>query len=465
MRFLAAFQSLQYDNVPLGILLLRDFQKYALHHPRSFRSSKFAREGPIRNLHAACKPYLPPANPDLSKSGYTAVRAELFGVAKGSGEEKLLFVAHHRREYRYMAKLKECRPLVYLHGLPPAKLPPALTHATMRKLRECLAHRSTPAVFRQRAFRIWLAARVRLAILHIRRVHTLFDRYPIKQTIYGSTINHHGALITSFAQSRHVHTVNVQHGLFGPLGHLPINADLNFVWGKSHSDFLKSYGAPPDKIKISGPCFYRNLQTKHSSGSKSASARLQVLVALQPLGNRFNRTMIRRIERAARPYGRSVFVTYKLHPDQGSASFYRRLLSGRRSKIVRHGTIPLNRLINRSDIVLTPYSSVAYESLINGKPVFFYRRPRFVYYIRNAPIYFHTSTQLKRLLAKYIGNTKRLAAAHAKMGVIDSASSGTDGSRFIWSTLRLLQLGASGNIEGNRSPVTGFGAKEGEVPE
>lgn len=438
IRFLEAFKSLRYDDVPLCLLVLRDFQKYALRHGSAFGTATLQKAGPIRNLQAACRPYLVPAKPNLKKSGHTIVRAELFGMTKGSGEEKILYVAHHLREYRSMLKVKECRPLIYLHGLPPARLSPDLAQKTMGQLRTLLSSARTPAVFRKSAFRSWLTARIKKAMLHVRRVHTLFGRYSIRRTIYGSTVNHHGALITYFAQSRNVHTVNIQHGLMGPLAHFPVNADLNFVWGKSHAAFLKSYGAPSDKIVVSGPCFYRNLPTGNSNAGRTANAQLQVLVALQPLGNQYNRSLIRSIEQAAKPFDRKIAVTYKLHPDQGNKSSYRKWLICRKSKIVSHGIVPLNKLIDGSDAVITPFSSVAYEALISGKPVIFYRRPQFVYYIRNAPVCFHSAAELKQMLSKAIANRDYLSTLHKKMGVIDKVKPGGNSNRFIWSSLRRL---------------------------
>ncbi|MNZ71691.1 hypothetical protein D3C78_900570 [compost metagenome] len=442
LQFLKAFQSLRYDHVPIGMLLLRDFQKYALRHTVSLRSAQAVKALPVRDLQAACKPYMLQAKPDLGKSGYTLIRAELFGVAKDSVEEKLLYVAHYPREYKFMKKQKACRPLINFQSLPPAKLSPALAGEVMRRLRQCLASPSTPAVFRRRSFRIWMTARVRHAILQVRRAHTLFERYPIKRTIYGSTMNHHGVLITSFAQSRNVHTVNVQHGLFGPLGHLPVNADMNFVWGKSHYDFLRSYGAPAEKIMVSGPCFYRNLPSRDSADARPPGVRLQALVALQPLGHSFNTRMIRLIEQAAKPFDRSVSVQYKLHPDQGGGSLYTKLLRCRRSRIIKHGTVPLNKLIMQADVVLTPFSSVAYESLMSGKPVFFYKKPRFVYYIRSAPTCFRSAGELTRLLSRAIKEPWNLGEWHRRMGVKDkAAASGGDGARFIWAALRRLSAG------------------------
>jgi hypothetical protein len=436
--FLKACKSLSYDNVPLGILILRDFQKYALHHSKAFGNAKRKKTGSVRNLQAACSPYLVPSKPNLHKSGYTIVRAELFGMTKDSGGEKILYVAHYPREYQSMLKIKECRPLIYLQGLPPAQLSPAMAQKTMIQLRTLFSSVHTPAVFRNSAFRSWLTRRVKKAMLDVRRVHTLFDRYSIRRTVYGSTINHHGALMTSFAQSRNVHTVNIQHGLMAPLAHFPVNADLNFVWGKSHADFLKSYGAPPNKIVVSGPCFYRNLPTGNKAAAKMGSAELHVLVALQPLGNQHNKTLIRTIEQAAKPYDGKIAVSYKLHPDQGNSSYFRKSLRCRKSKIFRHGILPLNEMIDRSDVVITPYSSVAYEALISAKPVIFYRKPGFVYYIRNAPVCFHSAAGLKQILSKAIVNPRYLTSLYARMGVIDKVKPTGNSNRFIWSSLRRL---------------------------
>ncbi|MCA0754937.1 hypothetical protein KP806_07730 [Paenibacillus sp. N4] len=441
ISFLEAFKSLRYDDVPLGIVMLRDFQKYVLHHSGAFGGAK--RSGRIRNIQAACKPYLVPSKPNLRKSGYTVVRAELFGMTKGVTGEKILYVAHYSGEYRTMLKRKECRPLVYLHGLPPAKLPPAMAQKTMSQLRAALS--SAPAVFRRPAFRSWLTARVKKAMLHIRRVHTLFNRYPIRRTIYGSTINHHGALMTSFAQSRNVHTVMVQHGLMAPIAHFPVNADLNFVWGKSHANFLQSYGAPAGKIVVSGPCFYRNLPTGRSASSVMANAPIKLLVALQPLGLSHNRGIIRSIEQAVKPFGGKISVTYKAHPDQGGCGSYRKWLRCKKSKILRHGIVPLNKLIEQADAVITPYSSVSYEALINGKPVIYYGTPKFIYYIRNTPVSFRSAAGLKKILAKAVANRGYFPALHARLGVIDKVKPSMDGYRFIWTRLRRLAVTTTAN--------------------
>lgn len=452
ISFLEAFKSLRYDDVPLGILMLRDFQKYVLHHSGAFGGVK--RSGPIRNIQAACRPYLVPSKPNLRKSGYTLVRAELFGMTKEAAGEKILYVAHYSGEYRTMLKRKECRPLVYLHSLPPAKLPPAMAQKTMSQLRAALSSARTPAVFRRRAFRSWLTARVKKAMLHIRRVHTLFSRYPIRRTIYGSTINHHGALMTSFAQSRGVHTVMVQHGLMAPIAHFPVNADLNFVWGKSHADFLISHGAPANKVVVSGPCFYRNLPTGRSASSVMGNAPIKLLVALQPLGLSHNRGIIRSIEQAVKPFGGKISVTYKAHPDQGGCASYRKWLRNRKSKILRHGVVPLNKLIEQADAVITPYSSVSYEALVNGKPVIYYRTPRFVYYIRNKPVCFHSAAGLKKILAKAVASRAYFPALHARLGVIDKVKPSRDCHRFIWTRLRRLAVTTASNEPEHYEQVT-----------
>ncbi|WP_217225271.1 CDP-glycerol glycerophosphotransferase family protein [Desertibacillus haloalkaliphilus] len=319
-----------------------------------------------------------------------------------------------------MKRLKGCRPIIFLRRVPPANLPLEEEKQLYQTLEDILDATGTPTYFKTPAFKKWIYKKVGFIVKRIRRIHTLFDRYKISQTIYGSTINRYGSVVTSFAQSRQVFTVNIQHGILSELGHFPVNADLNLVWGPSHKDYLVSRGAPQDRIKNIGPVFVRNLDFKANHQPPKRSEALNILVAMQPLGNKYNKKMIRTIEQAANNISEPITINYKLHPDQNNKQRYQKHLIQQCSAVISHGQRSLQELINESDLVITPFSTVAYEALLNGKPVVFYKDPGDLYYLNNSPLYVHTSSELSNIFTAAINDQGFLPSLASKLALKDS---------------------------------------------
>ncbi|WP_054637514.1 CDP-glycerol glycerophosphotransferase family protein [Thalassobacillus sp. C254] len=259
--------------------------------------------------------------------------------------------------------------------------------------------------------------------MKIRKVHTLFKKYSFSGVLYGSTINRHGALVTTFAQTRKIKTVNLQHGLLGEIGHLPVNAHLNFVWGKSHQDYLLAFGAPKQKIKMVPPVFIRNnslgLSDFTDKRSVPPAPPLKVLVALQPLGAQHNHTMIRRIENAAKRYPGKVLVSYKLHPDQ-SRKLYQKQIRSSSSKLLSHSGNSLHNLMKWCDIIITPYSTVAYEGLLCKKAVVFYGRPQPFYYLKGCATFVKTEEDIKKLFLQLIKHPTFLSTLINQLSLKDN---------------------------------------------
>ncbi|MFD2670551.1 CDP-glycerol glycerophosphotransferase family protein [Marinicrinis sediminis] len=438
LHFLHVYRKLRFLGVSLAPLLLRDFQKYASLHLAAFQRAGLTRKhANLSNIQRACTPYFPVSRPNYARPGYTLVKADLYAVTEGISKEKFVYLAHHRHEYERMRKTKACRPLLLLDQLKPVK---CSTHKVWKQFKHIVSSAKTPAPLRSQPFQRWMKIRLRKAMLRLRKMQTLFKRYAIKRTIYGSTLNRHGSLVTTYAQTRRIPTLNVQHGIFGPLGHLPVNADLNFVWGRSHAEYLQSFGAKPANLIVNGPLFFRSCklrhrQAAHEASLSSADSPLRVLVALQPLGRTYNRTLIRIIEQAARSTSSHIQLQYKLHPDHGAGRPYRRYVQRRQSRLVPHGHIPLESLIDACDLVITPYSSVAFEGMIQQKPVLFYRKPPPLYYLEQSPIYFRESAALQSWLAAALKDKSALQAIQERNKPKDALPDQADYKLRMWETI------------------------------
>ncbi len=389
----------------MNMLLLRDFQKFINVHYTRLPKTPLSSQNQF-NIHRLCSAYMNTSKPNIAKKGYFLIRADLLSVTNNGVTKNRLYLAHHKAEWVKLKRTGVGRVL-YLPGLPEATISKNEEVKLYHQIKYILESSSTLPFFKTPIFINWLRSKIRSTLPLVRKMHYLFKNYPIRATIYGSTINRQGALITTYAQSRNVMTINLQHGMLGELGHLPVNADVNIVWGSSHRDYLTRYGAPSNKIKIAKPFFIKSgkpITKTMKYDQLTGKKQLTILVALQPIGYSYNRIMIQKIEDAILKLPGIFTVYYKLHPDQGSGREYDRLLKNTRSTLIPHANISLNELMSRSHIVITPFSTVAYEALLNDKPVLFYGKHTKIYYLNSAPIFFTSSLHLRKNLMKIIHN-------------------------------------------------------------
>lgn len=396
--FLKTFQSLLYMGHPLPFLILRNFQRLKKNALRKNTLRK-APHFNARQLQQRCQPFLARSCPDWQRQGKLLVRAYMYQITAERQQRDCIYIAQHKKEYDKMRRYRGCRPLIHF-----PRIKASISHTDwskmVRKLERILQRSSTPAFFQSYSFKRWMLQQIKKAMLDIHRWAYIYKKHRIAMVLYNSTVNHHGALACTAAKLRKIPVINIQHGVFGSLGHLPVNADLNAVWGESHKKFLMRHGAKDDSIIVTGPLFFRNLE-KHKDAkrlSKLSGSIITVLVALQPLGKAFNLRMLQHVERAVPVPKKQFQIIYKLHPDQDHTEgtllnkAVRSLHS--QSEIVRHGQWPLEQLIDLCDIVITPYSSVAYEAALKKKPVLFYRKTSKPYYMLSQPRYFRNSKHL-----------------------------------------------------------------------
>ncbi|MGJ9385330.1 CDP-glycerol glycerophosphotransferase family protein [Salipaludibacillus sp. CF4.18] len=419
--FLSTYQSLNYDNTPLNILLFRDFQKYVQKKELVSLPGEWKKLTGNSSIQEACHPYLLDAKSELNQKGHILVRAHLYPLFKKVTKKNMIYLAHYKSEFEQMQKMKGCHPLIYLKDIPEAALDYSEEEKVYQTLEMIQSSASTAKFFKTTAFTAWINKKLPLLLKRIRRTHTLFDEFKISKTIYGSTVNRYGSLVTTFAKSRFIFTVNIQHGILTELGHFPVNADLNFVWGKSHRDYLVENGALKNNIKTIGPVFLRNLEdaTKRGKQSTKRGDQLHLLVAMQPIGFAFNQQMITMIENAVKRLPEKIFVNYKLHPDQRNRERYEKLLVNKNSTILLHGEIPLNDLITDSDIILTPFSTVAYEALMREKIVIFYQDLGDLYYLKNPPLFVQNEKELHDILRKMLDDENFLADSQTRLVLKD----------------------------------------------
>jgi len=407
--FLQTFSSVFYDHIPISIPLLRDFQKFVERH---ISKTGFKKRNLKLNLNIqnACDPYLIKNELYNKEGSYILVRSDLFPLTSGI-KQKCIYLAHHQNEYNKMLKNKQCRPLYNLNQLPEKEIPIKEEKKVNIQLNQIFRNKNTPTFFKNKLFINWMRSSVKKLLVYIRKVHSLFEKYSFLKTIYGSTINRHGALITTFAQSRKIETINFQHGIMGEIGHLPINADINLVWGKSHLDFISAFGAPKAKMKIVPPYFPKSKKlitkiknTKTTSSNKPIKTNenrlpINILVALQPLSIEFNKRLIQHIESSSSKFAGKFQIHYKLHPDQDIKNF-KNLVSSPNSFLYEHNTITIQELLSKCDLLITHSSAVAYEALILRKAVVFYSSQKNIYYLQGTPLYVKNIKEVYNLFSR-----------------------------------------------------------------
>ncbi len=348
------------------------------------------------------------------------VRAELFFLTQDM-PQACLYLSHSKKEYLKMLQIKNCRPLILLNDIQEKEVSDTEEQEIWKQMEQICSSSKTASLFKSKAFKQWLLKKVPRTLKRIRQMQTLFSTYPITKTIYGSTLNRHGALVTSVAQSKQLFTVNIQHGLVGELGHLPLNADLHLVWGEADARYLESFGANRQQLHVCGPVFIRNYEAKHvpTEQNESSPKKMRVLVALQPLGRVFNRRMIQMIEKAASGVSEPLIIDYKLHPDQGKGKRYQSLLCSPFSKLIPHHKGNLQSLLSQADIIITHSSAVAYEGLLQNKAILFYGPPIPFYYLRGTPFFFQDSLCLQEVFAKALQRPQFLEELRSRCTLID----------------------------------------------
>ncbi|MBM7552586.1 hypothetical protein [Thalassobacillus pellis] len=330
------------------------------------------------------------------------MRAEMYPLVADIDCRPIVYLAHHKKEYNRMLKQPGCRPLYCLTDLPEKKIPLSKEDHVSKQVTIAIQQSNLP-FFKKKLFRLWMKQAVKKLLINIRKLETIFDRHPISQTLYGSTVNRHGGLVTTYAQVKNIETINYQHGILGELGHLPVNADINFVWGESHVHYLNSFGVSGEKLKIAHPKFPKSPGPFGKQNTSFTKKKPSVLVALQPLDETFNQKMITAIEIAARQMSGKVSVHYKLHPDH-PVNCYNHLLQSNESHIHPHGTKSLQELIHNADIIITHTSAVAYEAFLAKKAVAFYSAPTDIYYLSGSPLFIHDFHSIKKLFTNLAGN-------------------------------------------------------------
>lgn len=399
ITFLRTFQHIRLGNIPVAPLLLRDFQKLLTrHYPHAYKKNMTALAHPVQE---ALQRLLPLKKPNRQRSGITLIRAELYGILPKRNQERFILLAHHKKELNRI-KMKSMRQrTIYLPHVTPSKRAINHVNQTQQLLARKLCSRSLPELFKTGLFKRWMMRRTRQACIQMGRIDTLFHIYKIKRVIYGSTVNRHGVLATTYAQLRRIPTVNIQHGILGSIGHFPINASLNLMWGPSHQAYIEQYGKPYHAIELIRPLFVRDLsqlQQRQLPEPENQNRRLCILVAMQPFSQTYNVRLIQRLELAGEQLPFPIQFIYKLHPDQQRAATYQRLLRHSTSKIVRHGERTLAELFRISDAIITPFSTVGIEALLHNKPVIHYGKPYPLYYLKEQPPFVQKAKDIKAAL-------------------------------------------------------------------
>lgn len=239
-----ALQLLVYGNLlPSGIYFSSSFfpaitflsEAYQAASPQYSPTPRGKKD--LMRIQERCQPYLIPTRPSTSGNGYTLLRASWYPLSIGREERKFLYLAHHEKEYKQMVGNQLCRPLVNVRCLPEAPIPEREEMKVMKQLTHIWTAGSTPSLFKRPVFIRWMKGRVKTYLKRVRQLYYLFEHFPIMEVIYGSTLNANGVLVTSVAQKMGAFTVNMQHGVFGEVGHLPVNADLQLVWGDPIRNF------------------------------------------------------------------------------------------------------------------------------------------------------------------------------------------------------------------------------------
>lgn len=421
LQFLSTYQALRYNKLPLNLLLLRDFQKFIQKNKLYSTTNVINSTLEKTTIQESCEPYLLQSKPNTSQKGHILVRAQLYPLFKEAKNKNIIYLAHYKKEFEQMKNLG-CSPLLLLKDIPEKELPPNEDAEVYKRLEAIQASQTTPDLLKNKEYTKWLNNQISLLLKRIRRIHTLFDQYNICKVIYGSTINRHGSLVTTFAQTRQIVTVNIQHGIFCELGHFPVNADINLVWGKSHKNYLEKHGALNKVINTIGPVFLRTIDgnnNKQNSPLKEEE-KFTILVAMQPLGFDFNQKMISDLENVVHKMSEKIRVLYKMHPDQSKPKRYKKLLLNDDSKIIPHGKISLNELINSANLTITPFSTVAFESLLNNKIVVFYGELEDLYYIKDSPVTVKTYSELQQVLSRILQDKDFLSLLHSTLTLKDS---------------------------------------------
>ncbi len=102
IQFLSTFKSLSYNEIPLNLLLFRDFQKLVQKYFKHFPIKKLKKSHIKTTIQKSCQPYLIESVPKYSNKGYTLIRADLYPLTIDVKNHKFIYLAHHYKEYRKM---------------------------------------------------------------------------------------------------------------------------------------------------------------------------------------------------------------------------------------------------------------------------------------------------------------------------------------------------------------------------
>ncbi|MEA3403212.1 MAG: hypothetical protein U9R79_18360 [Armatimonadota bacterium] len=190
-----------------------------------------------------------------------------------------------------------------------------------------------------------------------------------------------GALAAGVLQARHrtIPTICVQHGIWGPYFQtgalLPYDDVL--VFGPYAREVLQPLAAPHTRFTTTGHCLYDDV----SEGEAAEPLRSEllgehdrlVLVTTQPIEGRLRRTEPRWwLEGAAQACEElNALLVIKPHPHERDLARYRPLLRRHRraARLIRHGELPLLRLIAAADVLITRFSTTALEAALLRTPV------------------------------------------------------------------------------------------------
>ncbi|MGC9317601.1 MAG: hypothetical protein ACP5KN_06130 [Armatimonadota bacterium] len=194
--------------------------------------------------------------------------------------------------------------------------------------------------------------------------------------------NTHGdTLAAGVLQARHrsIPTLCVQHGIWGPYFQtgalLPYDDVL--VFGAYAREVLAPLAASHTRFTTTGHCLYDDL------GGNEAAEPLRsellgehdhlALVTTQPIEARLRRTEPRWwLEGAARACeDLNALLVIKPHPQERDLARYDLLLRDhpRSVRLIRHGEVPLRRLIAAADALLTRFSTTAFEAALLRTPI------------------------------------------------------------------------------------------------
>ncbi len=206
----------------------------------------------------------------------------------------------------------------------------------------------------------------------------------------------HGRAICAVAKRLGIPTLLVQHGVYGGYlgGYDIITADKVAAWGKSQVDSYVALGNDSSKVEVVGGYLFDKLYHRSKQKAREGSAKERIcrqlnldsqkgvftfattdtpqkggfLSAHQAEDNR--EVMFRPVIEAMREFPQKQLVV-KLHPMEDEDIYHKVLKemawAEKQTRVVKQ--IDLHDLIDASEMIIMPPSTVALEAIILGKPV------------------------------------------------------------------------------------------------